>query len=601
MENPPSHKLSGFILPTKKKELKKWIDSLTESIEDRKKRIEQMVFTLNTRKSALYSLKQKASQDLRSFGGMFLLFDNTIESEEDNNEQSEGSTKPTSSRMLITSETNTDDYTVQSDSEMTSSDCHSSEWEEIDAFASTPSSTLIKTKNNTPSKIAKPKDKIFSLSRSPLKNPPVLKKNLKKIIRSKSTTDQRLHQLKKRNGSKESILKRNETSKRSLSFEKKQTIDLNTEYQQFKKEIMRAKTSSRESILKNNDNSLDLNEDFTKTTSSIISYSEEYGMNNQINREKSQKKLLIEFGNSPNKNEFTIKKLTQKTNSNEFTSNQAIEKRQEKKNANNINKTSPNKQKGVGKGKGKENEKRKDNKVNDKRGKKKQKRKKKKKKKRKLKRISSKSPKRMTSKSPKRIPLKSTKMRSDDKYHKQKKQSKIKSQKSTLFGRKKRMSNDLEKKKLNKHSSGTPNEFDDLGILSLNSILNNFFLKFVKFSESEYNDENLLYWQSVNIFKQLFEDGELKKAKKQAKNIFNLYIKNDAAKQINISGKSRNELINIFDNLSNNFPDKNIFNKTQRSIYDMMSNDLYLSFFKTPLYQEIIQEIENEKKLQNNN
>ncbi|KAJ3436338.1 hypothetical protein M0812_18395 [Anaeramoeba flamelloides] len=601
METPPSHKLSGFILPTKKKELKKWIDSLTESIEDRKKRIEQMVFTLNTRKSALYSLKQKASQDLRSFGGMFLLFDNTIESEEDNNEQSGGSTKPTSSRMLITSETNTDDYTVQSDSEMTSSDCNSSEWEEIDAFASTPSSTLIKTKNNTPSKIAKPKDKIFSLSRSPLKNPPVLKKNLKKIIRSKSTTDQRLHQLKKRNGSKESILKRNETSKRSLSFEKKQTIDLNTEYQQFKKEIMRAKTSSRESILKNNDNSLDLNEDFTKTTSSIISYSEEYGMNNQINREKSQKKLLIEFGNSPNKNEFTIKKLTEKTNSNEFTSNQAIEKRQEKKNTNNINKTSPNNQKGVGKGKGKENEKRKDNRGNDKRGKKKQKRKKKKKRKRKLKRISSKSPKRMTSKSPKRIPLKSTKMRSDDKYHKQKKQSKIKSQKSTLFGRKKRMPNDLEKQKLNKHSSGTPNEFDDLGILSLNSILNNFFLKFVKFSESEYNDENLLYWQSVNIFKQLFEDGELKKAKKQAKNIFNLYIKNDAAKQINISGKSRNELIKIFDNLSNNFPDKNIFNKTQRSIYDMMSNDLYLSFFKTPLYQEIIQEIENEKKLQNNN
>ncbi|KAJ6253716.1 regulator of g protein signaling [Anaeramoeba flamelloides] len=141
-----------------------------------------------------------------------------------------------------------------------------------------------------------------------------------------------------------------------------------------------------------------------------------------------------------------------------------------------------------------------------------------------------------------------------------------------------------------------PIEFNDSGILTFDTILTNYLSQFFQYSASEYNEENILFWASVNQFKELIEKNETDSALEKAKQIINLFIVENSDKEINISSKVREKIMKQNLDLNSTNLIHNIFDKAQNQVYDMMSSDLYFSFFQTPFYQEILQEIKSESK-----
>ncbi|KAJ3449679.1 regulator of g protein signaling [Anaeramoeba flamelloides] len=141
-----------------------------------------------------------------------------------------------------------------------------------------------------------------------------------------------------------------------------------------------------------------------------------------------------------------------------------------------------------------------------------------------------------------------------------------------------------------------PIEFNDSGILTFDTILTNYLSQFFQYSASEYNEENILFWASVNQFKELIEKNETDSALEKAKQIINLFIVENSDKEINISSKVREKIMKQNLDLNSTNLIHNIFDKAQSQVYDMMSSDLYFSFFQTPFYQEILQEIKSESK-----
>ncbi|KAJ6240538.1 regulator of g protein signaling [Anaeramoeba flamelloides] len=139
-------------------------------------------------------------------------------------------------------------------------------------------------------------------------------------------------------------------------------------------------------------------------------------------------------------------------------------------------------------------------------------------------------------------------------------------------------------------------EFDESGLPTFDSILNNYLSNFVQFSASEYNDENILFWSRVNEFKKYFRFGRQEKAKSIATQILNSHILENSEKEINISWELRQELMLQLKNIETICPEPTVFDKAHKIIYEIMSGDLYLSFFRTPFYQEIVNQIEISKK-----
>ncbi|KAJ3450876.1 double hit isoform b [Anaeramoeba flamelloides] len=149
----------------------------------------------------------------------------------------------------------------------------------------------------------------------------------------------------------------------------------------------------------------------------------------------------------------------------------------------------------------------------------------------------------------------------------------------------------------NSTSNSGSMEFDESGLPTFDTILNNYLSNFVQFSASEYNDENILFWSRVNKFKEYIRLGRKEDARVVAQEILNQHILEDSDKEINISWKLRTELISQLKDVQKFCPSDKVFDRAHKSVYDIMSGDLYLSFFRTPFYQEIIHEIEKHKKI----
>ncbi|KAJ6226121.1 regulator of g protein signaling [Anaeramoeba flamelloides] len=104
---------------------------------------------------------------------------------------------------------------------------------------------------------------------------------------------------------------------------------------------------------------------------------------------------------------------------------------------------------------------------------------------------------------------------------------------------------------------------------------------FMNFLKSQYNEENLLFYNQVSIFKQLKKSEELNE---KAEEIFNNFIKSGAKMQININGNTRG---GIKTRIESNNISSDLFNEAQNQIYLLMLNDPYTRFLDSPYYEEL--------------
>ncbi|KAJ3445407.1 double hit isoform b [Anaeramoeba flamelloides] len=104
---------------------------------------------------------------------------------------------------------------------------------------------------------------------------------------------------------------------------------------------------------------------------------------------------------------------------------------------------------------------------------------------------------------------------------------------------------------------------------------------FMNFLKSQYNEENLLFYNEVINFKQLENNEELTE---KAEEIFNNFIKTDSKMQININGMTRG---NIQTRMESNNISSDLFNEAQNQIYLLMLNDPYTRFLDSSYYEEL--------------
>eukprot|EP01156_Anaeramoeba_ignava_P022608 Anaeramoba_ignava/c20857_g1_i1.p1 GENE.c20857_g1_i1~~c20857_g1_i1.p1 ORF type:complete len:1534 (+),score=438.75 c20857_g1_i1:501-4604(+) len=111
---------------------------------------------------------------------------------------------------------------------------------------------------------------------------------------------------------------------------------------------------------------------------------------------------------------------------------------------------------------------------------------------------------------------------------------------------------------------------------------------FEEFLKSEYCDENLMFYVSVQNMKTLDEDdNELLVL--AAKDIYDTYISSESQFEININFEIRNT---ITEKIHSKIFTKHIFDSAQQAIRQLLERDSYPRFLKSPSYQKLLSSLE---------
>ncbi|XP_076010493.1 regulator of G-protein signaling 21-like [Genypterus blacodes] len=111
-------------------------------------------------------------------------------------------------------------------------------------------------------------------------------------------------------------------------------------------------------------------------------------------------------------------------------------------------------------------------------------------------------------------------------------------------------------------------------------------LVFEEFLRTEYSEENLLFWLACEEYKKTSHPTEMNAA---AKRIYSEFVEVDAPRQINIDCATRAE---IGERLPQ--PGPKCFDRAQRLIHTLMENDCYPRFLKSEIYQDLLEQVEQE-------
>ncbi|XP_065830147.1 regulator of G-protein signaling 3-like [Oscarella lobularis] len=95
---------------------------------------------------------------------------------------------------------------------------------------------------------------------------------------------------------------------------------------------------------------------------------------------------------------------------------------------------------------------------------------------------------------------------------------------------------------------------------------------FRRFLESEFSEENVLFWTACEEMKQL----KRHELEHKAKEIFSKYIALDAPMEVNIDAETRKSVLPFLDN-----PSYTMFNQAQRAIFHLMERDSYKRFLES--------------------
>ncbi|KAJ3448493.1 regulator of g protein signaling [Anaeramoeba flamelloides] len=115
---------------------------------------------------------------------------------------------------------------------------------------------------------------------------------------------------------------------------------------------------------------------------------------------------------------------------------------------------------------------------------------------------------------------------------------------------------------------------------------------FKKFCINDFCVENIMFWLSVGNFKELVEEEERKEAFDEC---VNLFIRNGARYQINISYSNKNTLLSLSDE---NKGEVGIFDKARKEIYNLMQRNTFVEFIGSSVWKEMIIKLKEDKQIQ---
>jgi len=115
------------------------------------------------------------------------------------------------------------------------------------------------------------------------------------------------------------------------------------------------------------------------------------------------------------------------------------------------------------------------------------------------------------------------------------------------------------------------------------------FASFLKFVNSEFATENILFWLSVQRFKDEFERLTLPARQQHMNAIFSKYVATGAEFEINLSATLRESVSNDVNGIlrGDQPPTANLFDKAQQEVVSLMRNGAFPRYQQSQLYHEL--------------
>lgn len=108
---------------------------------------------------------------------------------------------------------------------------------------------------------------------------------------------------------------------------------------------------------------------------------------------------------------------------------------------------------------------------------------------------------------------------------------------------------------------------------------------FTKFLETEYSDENMLFWNACEEFK---SEKSCIKREIMAKEMIEMFMTPSSRLEVNIDSKIKQDLLKS----TNDNPPSDFFSRAQDYIYRVMERDSYYRFIRSTVYTEFLQRVE---------
>ncbi|PAV90525.1 hypothetical protein WR25_27167 isoform A [Diploscapter pachys] len=115
--------------------------------------------------------------------------------------------------------------------------------------------------------------------------------------------------------------------------------------------------------------------------------------------------------------------------------------------------------------------------------------------------------------------------------------------------------------------------------------------QFTKFLQSEYSEENILFWWAVEELKAVSASEGRPEFERTVKEMFDTFIASESPLAINIDHDTRSELVDRVENKDpSSFPE-NIYERAQAHVYRLMEKDCFSRFVHTPAYKEVAKKL----------
>jgi len=113
----------------------------------------------------------------------------------------------------------------------------------------------------------------------------------------------------------------------------------------------------------------------------------------------------------------------------------------------------------------------------------------------------------------------------------------------------------------------------------------------------EWSVENLIFYVTITEYKRLPPE----KLRPQAENIYNVYIKEGAVNELNISNKQRMTIKSELSSANTNEQLLNLFNDVMDNVYEHLARDSYIRFLRSDYYLTLQKELSLSARLSENN
>ncbi|CAJ0606325.1 unnamed protein product [Cylicocyclus nassatus] len=115
--------------------------------------------------------------------------------------------------------------------------------------------------------------------------------------------------------------------------------------------------------------------------------------------------------------------------------------------------------------------------------------------------------------------------------------------------------------------------------------------QFTKFLQSEYSEENILFWWAVEELKTVCATESRPEFERTVLEMFETFIASESPLAINIDHDTRTDIIDRVENQDpSSFPD-NIYERAQAHVYRLMEKDCFSRFVHTPAYKDVAKKI----------